>query len=245
MARPRKYIWERPHPCFYKYNYGVGMNYYQSMIDYIEEKDHGKRVGYPHLPWTDERGLSQYDPRAPIRSYSSEDLTKISRATEARAKARLRDFKATSKSSFQLSQSVSAASVTKQVQTEIKKKKKILKQIDKVKSRLMADDIGYDPDADKRAEYSLRAIKRHLRGRSAGAIANTLLSESKKNIAESLDLEVGRHVSRATHSTLHAKVMTDRMQQQLEDSFVQPLETLSAELRGFDKKSAYFYFEKR
>lgn len=244
MVRP-KYKWERPHPCFYKYNYGVGMNYYQSMIDYIEEKDKGMHGSFPHLPWTDERGLSQYDPRAPIRSYSAEDLTKISRRTAARAQAHLRDFKATSKSSFQLGQSVSAASVTKQVQTEVKKKKKLLKQIDKVKSRLMADDIDYDADADKRAEYSLKAIKRHLRGKSAGGIAQQLLSQSRRNIAETLDLDVQQQFSRAAHSAVHTKVITERMQKQLEDSFVQPLETLSAELRGFNQKSSHYFFEKR
>lgn len=248
MVRPslRKYNWERPHPSFYKYNYGVGMNYYQSMIDYIDRKDKGMHGSSPHLPWTDELGLSQYDPRAPIRSYSAEDLTKISRRTAARAQASLRDFKATTKSSFQLSQSVSAASVSKQVQTEVKKKKKLLKQIDKVKSRLMADDIDYDADADKRAEYALKAIKRHLRGKSACGIAQTLLSESRRNIAETLDLDVQQQYSRAAHhSAVHTKVVTERMQKQLEDSFVQPLETLSAELRGFDKRTAYSFFEKR
>lgn len=221
------------------------MNYYQSMVDYIDEKDKGKRIGFPHLPWTDELGLSQYDPRAPIRSYSAEDLTKISRRTAARAQASLRDFRATSKSSFQLSQTASAASVTKQVQTEVKKKKKLLQQIDKVKSRLMADDIGYDRDADKRAEYSLKALKRHIRGRSAGGIAQQLLSDSRRNIAETLDLDVQHQFSRSAHAAVHAKVITERMEKQLEDSFVQPLETLSAELRGFDKKTAYCLFERR
>lgn len=245
MVPARRYNWDRPHPSCYKYNYGVGINFYQPMVDYISEKDKGVHGSFPHLPWTDELGLSQYDPRAPIRSYSAEDLTKISRRTAARAQASLRDFKATSKSSFQLNQSVSAASVTRQVQIEEKKKRKLLRQIDKVKTRLMADDIDYDADADKRAEYSLKAIKRHLRGKSAGGIAQQLLSESRRNIAETLDLDVQHQFSRAAHSKVHTKVITDRMQRQLEDSFVQPLEALSAELRGFDKRTAFCYFEKR
>lgn len=221
------------------------MNFYQPMVDYIDVKDKGMHSNSPHLPWSDELGLSQYDPRAPIRSYSAEDLTKISRRTAARAQASLRDFKATSKSSFQLNQSVSAASVTRQVHTEEKKTKKLLRQIDKVKSRLMADDIDYDADADKKAEYSLKAIKKHLRGKSAGGIAQQLLSQSNRNIAETLDLDVQRQYSRAAHSRVHTKVITERMQRELEDSFVQPLEALSAELRGFDQRTAFCYYEKR
>lgn len=245
MAPARRYNWERPRPSCYKYNYGVGINYYQPMVDYIDAKDKGTHSSFPHLPWTDELGLSQYDPRAPIRSYSAEDLTKISRRTAARAQASLRDFKATSKSSFQLNQSVCAASLTKQVQTQEKKKRNLLRQIDKVKTRLMADDIDYDADADKRAEYSLRAIKRHLRGKSAGGIAQQLLSESRRNIAETLDLDVQNQFSRTAHTRAHTRVITERMQKELEDSFVPPLEALSAELRGFDKRTAYCYYEKR
>lgn len=241
----RRFKWERPHPSCYKYNYGVGINFYQPMMDYIDGKDKGMQGSYPHLPWTDELGLSQYDPRTPIRSYSAEDLTKISRRTAARAQASLRDFKTTSKSSFQLNQSVSAASLTRQVQTEDKKKRKILQQIDKVKSRLMADDIDYDADADKRAEYSLKAIKRHLKGKSADGIAQQLLSESRRNIAETLDLDLQQRFSRTAHTRAHTRVITERMQKELEDSFVQPLEALSAELRGFDKRTAFCYFEKR
>lgn len=245
MMPSRRFKWETPHPSCYKYNYGVGINFYQPMMDYIDGKDKGMHGGYPHLPWTDELGLSQYDPRTPIRSYSAEDLTKISRRTAARAQASLRDFKTTSKSSFQLNQSVSAASLTRQVQTEDRKKRKILQQIDKVKSRLMADDIDYDADADKRAEYSLQAIKRHLKGKSADGIAQQLLSESRRNIAETLDLDLQQRFSRTAHTRAHTRVITERMQKELEDSFVQPLEALSAELRGFDKRTAFCYFEKR
>lgn len=224
------------------------MNYYQSMVDYIDAKDRGLKANHPHLPWTDERGLSQYDPRNPIRSYSAEDLTKIAHRTEARAKANLRDFKSTTKSSFQLSKSVSAANITQKVKTD-RKNKQILKQIAKVKSRLMADEIDYDPDADKKAEYALKGIQKYLRGKSAKSIETQLLSESRKNIAQSLDYQSESlqkaQVSSLRHVALHSQVMSDRMQKQLEETFVEPLESLSAELRGFDKKSTHYFYEKR
>lgn len=247
MSRQNFSNWQ-PQTSFYKYNYGVGMQFYQPMIDYLNKKDSGARSAHPHLPWTDERGLSQYDPRKPVRSYSAEDLTKISRKTEASAKAYLRDFKATTKSCFQLSNSVAAANITRKLKTDARKKKQILKQIDKAKSRIMDDE--YDPDADKKAEYALKGLQKYLRGKSAKGIENQLLSDSRRNIAESLECDVKAsqksHFSAGIrHYTIHSEVMSDRMQKQLEESFVEPLESLSAELRGFDRKSSYYYSEKR
>lgn len=249
MVRPNSSQFN-PQTSFYKYNYGVGMNYYQPMIDYIDEKDRGRKVVIPHFPWTNERGLSQYDPRKPVQSYSAEDLTKISLRTEARARAHLKNFKATTESSFQLNASASAASLTRKLNTEKKKKQKILKEISKAKSRAMGDDIDYDPNEDRDVAYQLKAAQKYLRGKSAKSIETQLLSQSRRNIAEGIDFDVkqlqGRQVVSARSVTLqHAQVMSDRMQKQLEESFVQPLDALSAELRCFDKRTSKYCYETR
>lgn len=247
MVRPNSSQFN-PQTSFYNYNYGVGMNYYQPMIDYIEEKDRGKKVVIPRLPWTDERGLSQYDPRKPVQSYSAEDLTKISLRTEARARAHLKNFKATSVSSFQLSTSASAANLTQKLKTEKKKKEKLIKEIDKAKYRIMGDDIDYNPNEDKDIAYQLKAAQKYMRGKSAKSIERQLLSQSRKNIAESAEFDVKQSKQLVTARAItlhHTQVMTDRLQKQLEDSFVQPLDALSEELRGFDKRTSRYCYETR
>lgn len=223
------------------------------MVDYIDNKERGCKTKYPHLPWTDERGLDQYDPKKIIKSYSNEALDKISRRTEASAKEKLRDFKSTSKSSFQLSKSVSAATITEKIHTskEIRKKKEIVRQIKSLKSK-MSDDIDYDPKADKDVELALKSAQKHLRGRSAKAIEAYLRSESMKNIAQGVEFDLSdikkfqRNRVVNTHDFAgHLRVMDKRMQQQLEESFVEPLDNLSNELKGFDKRTTMYFVDKR
>lgn len=240
----------RPATATYDYNYGVGINFYQPMVDFIEEKDRGRKRGLPHLPWTDELGLDQYDPMK-IKSYSQDDLTRISRTTEASAKEKLRDFKSCASSTFVLSKSVSAASITQKVKTETKKKKSIIREIKKLKSK-MHDDLGdYNPDKDKEIERQLMASQKYLRGKSAKGIAAQLLSESRKTIAEGMEQDKftqSTHIQRSSSARSlhqHVKFMDKRMQVQLEDSFMEPLTNLSAELKCFDRRSTHYYIDKR
>ncbi|KAJ8969315.1 hypothetical protein NQ317_011435 [Molorchus minor] len=154
----------QPTTTKYNYNYGVGINFYQPMVDFIEAKDQGRKTNFPHLPWTNELGLDQYDPLK-IKSYSHEDLSRISRKTEASIKAKLRDFKSTASSSFVLSKSVSAASITQ-------------------KTKMYDGLEDYRTKTDREIEEELRASQKYLRGKSAKAIERQLLSESKKDYCE-------------------------------------------------------------
>lgn len=247
MARPTSH-WFNPSTKVYRYNYGFGINYYQPMIDYIDNKDKGRYSRYPHLPWTDERGLHQYNPKGLVRSYSDQDLTTISRRTEARAKTHLKDFKATTKSQFQLEQSVSAATITRKVHTEEKKSKKreLLHNIKVLKSKI-TDKNEYDPEMDQRIENSLKTIKKHIRGKSAKAIESQLLAESRKHIAEECDLDAMEllHSKASSKMRMHAKLMDIRMQDRLDESITKPLGELSEELKGFNKRSTYYFMDKR
>ncbi|XP_018575384.1 paramyosin, short form-like [Anoplophora glabripennis] len=239
----------RPTTATYDYNYGVGINFYQPMVDFIEEKDSGRKRGLPHLPWTDELGLDQYDPMK-IKSYSQDDLTRISRKTEASAKERLRDFKSCASSTFVLSKSVSAASITEKVKTETKKQKAIIREIKKLKSKMYDDLRDYNPDKDKEIERQLMASQKYLRGKSARGIEAQLLSESRKTISEGIEQD------KFTQSTLqkcsssrslhkHVKIMDKRMQVELEDSFMEPLSNLSTELKCFDRRSTHYFIDQR
>uniref|UniRef100_A0A6P7H5U9 Paramyosin, short form-like n=1 Tax=Diabrotica virgifera virgifera TaxID=50390 RepID=A0A6P7H5U9_DIAVI len=248
----------RPQTSAYDYNYGVGINYYQPMVDFIEEKGRGRKVNFPDMPWSDELGLDQFDPLK-IKLYSQQDLTRISRETEASAKSKLRDFKSSASSSFVLQKSVSAATITQKVKTETKKKKSILRDIKKIKDR-MYDDLEFlSADKDREIERELRASQKFLRGRSAKQIEQQLLSQSNKAIAEGVEEDFQRMQSGQLSSQLstsgkifkkvtirsHAQMMDQRIQSQLEESFKQPLDNLSLELKDFDRRSSHFYEDKR
>lgn len=249
MARAATTKW-RPATATYDYNYGVGINFYQPMVDFIEEKDSCRKRGLPHLPWTDELGLDQYDPMK-IKTYSQDDLTRVSRKTEASAKERLRDFKSCASSTFVLSKSVSAASITEKVKTETKKKKAIIKEIKKLKSKMYDDLRDYNPDKDKEIERQLMASQKYLRGKSAKGIEAQLLSESRKTIAEGIDQDKFMQSTKLQTSSSsrgfhqHVKIMDKRMQVELEDSYMEPLSNLSAELKCFDRRSTHYYIDKR
>lgn len=243
----------QPQTSFYDYNYGIGIGFYQPMIDYLEEKDLGVQRQLPHLPWTNERGLDQYDPKKAIRSYSEHDLTRISRRTEASAKEKLRDFKSTSKSSFMLSQSVSAANITQKLsRRELRKKKAILTDIKKLKSKM--EDINFHPYADdKEIEEELKRDQKLYRGKSAKAIEVQLLSKSRRSVTERVEKKNVRQLQNqlllgtiSKHDFVgHLEFMDKRMQKQLEESITVPLESLSTELKCFDRRSTNYFIDQR
>lgn len=248
MARSSSH-WFNPTTKVYRYNYGFGINFYQPMVDYIDQKERTGRTKYPELPWTEERGLEQYNPRGLIRSYSDHDLTSIARQTEARAKTRLKDFKATTKNQFELQQSVSAATITRKVHREEKnsKKRKLLQKIDAIKAKY-SDKVEQDDEMEQRIQKSMSTIKNYMRGKSAKAIEEQLITESKKNIAQAHLNDVEEMLQAQTSKTVrkHAKFMDQRLGQQLEESFItKPLNELSDDLRGFSKRSTLYYMDTR
>ncbi|KAJ8980802.1 hypothetical protein NQ317_016169 [Molorchus minor] len=198
-----------------------------------------KRIS--HLSWTNELGFDQYDPLK-IKSYSHEDLSRISRKTEASIKAKLRDFKSTASSSFVLSKSVSAASITQ------KKKEDHPKRPEKFKDKNVRRTGRLPNEKDREIEEELRASQKYLRGKSAKAIERQLLSESKRTIAKNIEKDVTesqmQQLCRSSYKIRrHVVTMDDRMQNQLEESFTEPLDTLSAELKCFDRRSTHLFID--
>ncbi|CAH1187824.1 unnamed protein product [Phyllotreta striolata] len=256
MGRTNAKKWQ-PQTAAYEYNYGVGMNFYQPMVDFVEEKSAGRKANFPHLPWTDELGLDQFDPLK-IKAYSQEDLSRVARKTEASAKARLRDFKSSASSSFVLQKSVSASNITEKVlKRDARKKNTLLRDIGRIKGRMYDDLEVFNPDKDREIERELRASQKFLRGRSANQIKHQLLSASNKTIAEGVEEDfsrkmqsnvssssISRQVRKKVTIRSHAEMMNERIQSQLEESFKEPLDHLSTELRDFDRRSSHFYQDK-
>lgn len=227
------------------------MNFYQPMVDFIDKKRVGGNPELPHLPWTEELGLDQFSPRT-VKSYSEDNFDSILRETEASAQRKLKDFKSTAKSSFVLTKSVSAASVRQTVKRDTRRRKVLVKQIDKLRSNINEGLENYFAHQD--TEKMDFASQRFLRGRSAKQIESQLLAQADKVIAEGLKEDAEKKqrsiseksvVEKTYSSREHVEMMDKRMQEQLEESFVRPLHNLSYELKDFDDRTTMFYFDTR
>lgn len=185
--------WTRPPTAVYEDNYGYGINFYQPMIDYIAAKEHGVAAKPPHLPWNNERGLDKYRFDKPIRAYSEEDISRISRDIAEQANRDLHTaeaFKVSKRSPFTVVATAAAANVGKHVGVEsvtVKSKKKRIdrEKIKAERQKQRMDEIEkelqlYEANANVGAELRGKALM--YRGKSAKAIAQTLLQESRKNV---------------------------------------------------------------
>jgi len=88
-----------------------------------------------------------------------------------------------------------------------------------------------------------------LRGKSAKAIEFHLRTEALKNLSKSQELADIRKFQKETmHSlwddTVHSRLTNERALID-EDKLMQPLDTLSRELRGFEQKSSNYFLDKR
>lgn len=114
----------------------------------------------------------------------------------------------------------------------------------------MLDELDeFDPEFGKQLEAELKASQKYLRGKSAKQIEAQLLSHSRKVIGETVELDVKNFQRNQVFNTFnyraHEKLMDKRIQNQLENSFVKPLDELSHELKSFDKRSSTYFFDKR
>ncbi|XP_022908301.2 paramyosin, short form-like [Onthophagus taurus] len=194
---------------------------------------------FPHVP--SER--PRYRAKLPPRCYSNEDVATISRRCEARAITQ-KEFFDDPPTPYQLKKSASAAVVKEHGHVEYKHSKshKILKQINKIQTRMAEDE---DPNFDRMVAAGLSATQRILRGKSAKAIETQLLSESLKNINEGVISDQRNALVNTYHGSAHSRMMCERLEKELDDTFMVPLDNLSSELKGFDRKSTQYFFNKR
>lgn len=160
------------------------------MIDYISAKEHGVAAKPPHLPWNNERALDKYRFNKPIRAYSEEDLTRISHDIAEQAKRDLNTFTVGKRSPFSVIATAAAANVTKHVGVEsvtVKAKKKKMERekykAERQKKRMQEIEKEldlYEKEVNLGSELRQKAAM--YRGKSAKAIAQTLLEESRRNV---------------------------------------------------------------
>lgn len=187
--------WKRPPTAVYEDNYGYGINFYQPMIDYISERQHGVSVKPPHLPWNNERGLEKYRFDKPIRTYSEEDTSRIAREVAEQAKRELNKFDVNKqRSAFSVVATAAAANVTKHVGVESVSVKAKKKKVDREKNKAETQKKRMD-EIEKELELYEKAVNVGAelrgkafvyRGKSAKAIAQSLLQESRKNVDQGI-----------------------------------------------------------
>ncbi|XP_013179264.1 PREDICTED: paramyosin, short form-like [Papilio xuthus] len=178
--------WNRPPTSIYENNYGYGINYYQPMIDYIAAKEQGVAAKPPTLPWNNERGLEKYRYDGPIKTYSEADLSRISKEVAEKAKKDLNNFNVTKRSPFSVIATAAATNVSKHVATEsvvVKTKKKRTKL--ERQNTYVTDNALLDKSFSESAVGAkVKGQSKVYKGKSAKAIAQTLLSEGLNNVSE-------------------------------------------------------------
>uniref|UniRef100_A0A1B0B8Q8 Myosin tail domain-containing protein n=1 Tax=Glossina palpalis gambiensis TaxID=67801 RepID=A0A1B0B8Q8_9MUSC len=251
----------------YDDNYGYTMNFYQPMLDYLDAKAQRLQVVPPHLPWTSERGLKQYRPSNVIRQYKTDDLLRLSRAAAARADEILLDFRVKKRSPFSVQKLVDAARVTKHIapDTVVERQRERRRR----RQRELEDQIQQDitkllfriKKMELESGEMTKEFKRQIRGKSATAIAQALLSESERNIKNSKREEeeymsqamirssraasrlrsVSPEGGRVSTHTLHIELMDDRLVDNLDHRVSSSLHNVKRQLSSLNQKTVEFY----
>ncbi|XP_046468818.1 paramyosin, short form [Neodiprion pinetum] len=248
----------RHRPTFvYNKNYAYGINYYQPMIDYIDERENRARAKseYPHLPWSDSRALWE-DKK--VQTYTPRDLQRLAVDAEVQAKDHLSTFKVAKRSDFSLSKTIHASHVTKEI---FPRKRVICRPVQvrprseprKIERKIMSDlELGSLQDVQ-----TIREVKdalehgRRLRGKSAKAIEFHLKADALQNLSQSQELaDIRKFQRNAVHvlmdDRMHSQFMSNRARMARDDQkFLEPLDNLSHELKEFEQKSSGYFLDKR
>jgi hypothetical protein len=188
-----------PHSKIYDYTYGYSMNYYQPMIDFLDKRDcteisERSKLQLPHLPWTNERYIQEYDPKNPIKLYNPKEAKKIAIKSQEAARRNINNFDV--KHSY--FSAIPTADATKLIRKLPKHsaldavyKRDVGKIIQDVKDLEMDAYYRYKDGERKlledEREYFPIELKRAIKGKSANQIRNILLADSNKNIQEASD----------------------------------------------------------
>lgn len=269
--------WIKPPTAVYENNYGYGINFYQPMIDYIDAKERGVASKPPHLPWNNERGLEKFRFDKPVQTYSSEEIKRYSEEVAEQAKKDLNTFNIAKRSPFSVCATAAAANVTKHVgiesvTTKTKKKKVDREKIKFERQKKRMDEIHKDLElyeAEANVANELRGKAKMYRGKSAKAIAQTLLTESRKNVEEGNyfarnefkeNVLSRRNIkSNLSHSITQnirtvrevspvlcvVKIKSDGETVKVDDSYLQPLREIKETLKQFDYINTSFLMDKR
>lgn len=256
----------------YEDNYGYTMNFYQPMLDYLDAKTKKLNVDPPHLPWSSERGLRQYRPSNPVRRYDADEVLRLSRACAHRADEILLDFRVRKRTPFSVIKLADAARVNRHIEpdtvVERSRERRRRRQQDledlirqdtiKVLQRIRRMEL--DNDCARMTDE----FKRSIRGKSATAIAQALISESERNIKTSKREEEdflaqtlvrasraasrvrsGSPDGRISSHAYHIELMDERLVDKLDHRVSSSLHNVKRQLSTLNQKTVEFYADSR
>ncbi|KAG5678766.1 hypothetical protein PVAND_008410 [Polypedilum vanderplanki] len=212
-----------PHSKIYDYTYGYSMNYYQPMIDYLDRRDSlsvhdDEKIQLPHLPWTNERYIQEYDPKNPLMLYNDKELKRIAVKSQTGALKNINNFDV-KRSYFSAIPTADATKLLRKLPKtsalEAVYKKDVGQLIEDIKNLEMETYYRYKEGERKmiqeeRENFPLE-LKRAIKGKSANQIRNILLADSMRKIRESSenDAKVLRECYATTRTRRAARSLSE------------------------------------
>lgn len=265
MASLQRIVKKRnPTTTIYEDNYGYTINFYQPMIDYLDAKQKGGDPQYPHLPWSNERGLRSYLPRRRVKIYSEDEINRyIDQVTEhaEQRKQNGDDYKVIHRTPLAVTKSAIGARLStrlgrsKYETVESRTIRKLEDQANERRCQKIADDIDNIKErfnAHQDMEISV-GLKNAIRGKTASQISAALLAESEKNIKVSRNQE-DILITQAKQSSFSGKaritkrtveIVDDRLIDHLDQSVGSSLCDVKRQLQSFNQRSSELYFDSR
>lgn len=197
------------------------------LIPKSKERKIADVLSYPMVPLREVQEPSSVClPKKLIRSYSQRDTSQISHSVRDRLECKLQE--------------------KKQIVT-CRKVKRIKKEND-----MRLCDLEYNPDLDRQADWSLKRLKKTLRGKSADVIKTILLKDVEApDLTQKFESSLNEELSssfqnfRSSRRQMHVTMMDERESKILEKDLTEPLDRLKVELRTFGRKETTFNESKR
>lgn len=253
-----------PHSRIYDYTYGYSMNYYQPMLDYLDKRDaKEENVQLPHLPWTNERYIREYEPSKPIKLYNAAETKALAKRSQEAALRNINNFDV-KRSYFGAIPTADATKLLRKLPRssalEAVYRKDVKKIIQDVKDLEMDAYYRYK-EGERRLLEDERdlfpaELKRAIKGKSANQIRNILLADSMKKIRESGDddARVFRQCYAMAQTKRHARSLSETRPRNYESANVMTtvnqnvsntLENVKKELSSFTNKTEEFLSDTR
>lgn len=236
------YVPGRPMSRIYEYTYGYGMNYYQPMIDYLDDESGDADRELPHLPWTNERYIQEYDPKNKVKLYKPEEIKRLKNKYERCAQVNINDF-SVKDSYFQAIPTADAVHLNRNFPKNDAIANLKSRDLGKLKSEIetleMEAYVRYKESMRKLSDENVArfnpGLKNAIRGKSADKIAKYLYANSLVNI---------RKPQEQTNTDKIEKRMSEsKPKDQIENHF--PLNEIKNEIHKFSNETEEFLRDTR
>lgn len=216
--------WNRPVTKFYSDNYGYAVNFYQPMIDYLDDKSVNKEL--PHLPYVNERGLEKYRPSNAIKHYTTQDLDNFALEAEFKAKENLKyqiqDFKPVRRGELLVIQAEVNSSRLRKHLKEAETSKEVIEKNIRNRRKIRED------------------MAERMRIKSAFSISKKLFTEAQKRILEnSMSKEDIHDAERVQYSSYKRALDQEDYNVNLNgaETIERTLQPIRREIKALDNKS--------